>query len=441
MTEDELESPRRRFLRQVSGGVAATALTLESIKTGLAQSVQQLTGTGKTWRVDEGYWEKIRDQFLLDEGLAYLNTGTLGPTPGPVYEAMVHYWQMMAQNPNENSAILQGRLDMIREKAAQFVGASAGEIAIVRNATEGNNLVCQGIDLKQGDEVLIGTLEHDSNRQPWQLKARRHGVVVKEVPIGTPPKGPEVILTAFQDAITSRTKVISVAHCDTVTGTYVPVKELAKLAHSKGILCFVDGAQALGMVALNLRDLGVDAYITTSHKWLAAPAGSGLLYMSRELHDRIWPNIVTENWGSYKDARKYDRLSRRPWPVVAALEDAIDFQLAIGRQRIEQRMRSLAGYLRSAAAEIPHIRLFTSNDPRLSGGMTSLGLDNVPPARLREHLRQRFDVYVAERAKGDRYPADPNGVEGVRVSSHYYNTFEQMDRVLQALNELARGKT
>jgi selenocysteine lyase/cysteine desulfurase len=416
-------------------------MTLEGVKASFAQSVQELSGTSKAWRVDEGYWEKIREQFLLEEGLAYLNTGTVGPTPGPVYKAMVHYWQMMAQNPNENSAILQGRLEMIREKAAQFVGASAGEIAIVRNATEGNNLVCQGIDLKQGDEVLIGTLEHDSNRQPWQLKARRHAVAVKEVPIGTPPKSPEEILTAFQDAITSRTKVISVAHCDTVTGTYVPVKELAQLARSKGIFCFVDGAQALGMVALNLRDLGVDAYITTSHKWLAAPAGSGLLYVRRELHDRIWPNIVTENWSVYKDARKYDRLSRRPWPVVAALEDAMDFQLAIGRQRIEQRMRSLAGYLRSAAAEIPHVQLFTSNDPRLSGGMTSLGLDNVPPARLREHLRQRFDVYVAARAKGNRYPADPHGLEGIRVSSHYYNTFEQMDRVLQALNELARGKT
>jgi cysteine desulfurase/selenocysteine lyase len=125
---------------------------------------------------------------------------------------------------------------------------------------------------------------------------------------------------------------------------------------------------------------------------------------------------------------------------VAALEDSLDFQLAVGKVRIEDRMRSLATYLRSQAAEIPHVQLYTSNDPRLSGAMTSLGLDNVPPARLREYLRQRYDVYTAARSKGEKYPADPHGVEGIRISTHYYNTFEQIDRVLQGLKELASGK-
>jgi selenocysteine lyase/cysteine desulfurase len=398
---------------------------------------QQMAELSRAPRIDEGYWARIRGQFLLEDGLAYLNNGTVGPTPEPVYKAMVGYWKMMAENPNENSAILQGRTDLIREKAAQFLGASAAEVAIVRNATEGNNLVCHGLDLKEGDEVLIGQLEHASCRQPWTLKAKRYGIVLKEVPIGTPPKSPEEIVGSFEAAITPRTKVISVAHCDTVTGTYTPLKEIANLARSRGILCFSDGAQAIGMVEVNVRDLGVDAYVTTGHKWLCSPAGAGLLYVRRELQDRIWPNIVTENWWVYNDARKYDRISRRPWPVVAALEDALDFQLAIGRARIEQRMRALASYLRSRAAEIPHVKLYTSNDPRLSGAMTSLGIHSVSPERLREHLRQRYDVYTAPRSIGERYPADPHGVAGIRVSTHYYNTFEQVDRVLAALKEMA----
>jgi selenocysteine lyase/cysteine desulfurase len=206
------------------------------------------------------------------------------------------------------------------------------------------------------------------------------------------------------------------------------------------LFLFVDGAQTLGMIPLDLRALGADAYVMTCHKWLAAPAGTGLLYVRRELHDRIWPNIVTENWSAFRDARKYDRLSRRPWPVVAALEDALDFQNAIGRERIAGRVRALAGYLRARAAEIPRVRLYTSNDPTLGAGMTSLTLENVPPLRLREHLRQRYDVYTAERQRGERYPADPHGVEGIRVSTHYYNTFEQVDRVLEALRELAAAR-
>jgi isopenicillin-N epimerase len=417
----------------------STAAALTQLKTAFAQSMKEIGTPGKAWRNDEGYWGKIRKQFLLEEGLAYLNNGTVGPTPKPVYDNLVRYWKMMAENPNENSAILQGRMDLIREKAAKFLGAEAGEIAIVRNATEGNNLVCQGIDLKAGDEVVIGYLEHDSNRQPWQLLAKRHGIVVKEAPIATPPKSPEEILNAFEATITPRTKVLSVAHCDTVTGTFTPVKELAKLAHGKGLLCCVDGAQTIGMTPLNIKDLGVDTYATTCHKWLCSPAGTGLLYIRKEVQDRIWPNIVTENWWTFQDARKYDRVSRRPWPVVAALEDAIDFQLAVGRARIEQRMRALASYLRSQAAEIPRVKLYTSNDPRLSGAMTSLGIDGVSPIKLRDYLRERYDVYSAERAKGAKYPADPHGVEGIRISTHYYNTFEEVDRVLRGLRELAKG--
>jgi selenocysteine lyase/cysteine desulfurase len=434
------ESPgvsRRGFI----GGVPAVAAGLAAAKEAFAQSMRDLASLPPAWHTDEGYWAKIRGKFLLQEGLGYLNNGTVGPTPKPVFEAMVDYWRMMAENPNENSAILQGRADLIRQKAAQFLGVSPDEVAILRNATEGNSLVAKGLELARGDEVLLGFLEHDSNRQAWLLRGKRDGIVVKEAEVGTPPKSPDEVLKAFEAGVTGRTRVISVAHCDTVTGTFTPVKEIAKLAHSKGALCCVDGAQTLGMVALNVRDLGVDTYATTCHKWLCAPAGTGLLYVSRELQDRLWPNIATEDWWAQKDARKYDRVSRRPWPVVAALEDALDFQSAIGRTRIEQRVRSLSSYLRSQAAGIPGVRLYTSNDPRLSGAMTSLGIDGVTPLRLREYLRQRHDIYTADRRKGNRYPADPHGVDGIRLSTHFYNTFEQVEKVLSALRELASGKT
>src|SRR5579864_3466630 len=248
----------------------------------------------------------------------------------------------MAVNPNENSATLQGRMDLIRQKAAQFLGAFPDEIAILRNATEGNNLVAQGIDLNAGDEVLIGYLDHDSNRQPWLMKAKRQGIVLKEVPIQTPPSSPEEILHAFEAAITPRTRAIAATHCDTVTGAYAPVKELAQLARSKNLFCFADGAQVPGMIPVNVHDLGVDTYATTCHKWLCAPAGTGLLYVRREMQERLWPNIVTENWWSLKDARKYEHISRRPWPGVAALEDAIDFYNAVGSARVEQRIRALS---------------------------------------------------------------------------------------------------
>jgi isopenicillin-N epimerase len=436
MSIDPLESSRRNFLARSGPALA----TVAAVKAAFADTLTRYSPAGPAWKTDEGYWGKIRGKFMLEKGLHYLNNGTVGPTATPVYENLLEYWRLMAVNPNENSAPLQARMDPIREKAAHFLGAAPAEIAILRNATEGNNLVAQGIDLKQGDEVLIGYLEHDSHRQPWLVKAKRQGIIVKEVEIHTPPKSPEEILNAFAAAITPRTKVIATTHCDTVTGTFAPIKEIAKLAHDKGLFCFVDGAQVMGMIPVDVHDLGVDTYSTTCHKWLCSPAGTGLLYVRREMQDRIWPNVVTENWWTYKDARKYDRVSRRPWPVVASLEDAMDFQNAIGRPRIEHRIRALSSYLRTQAAEIPHVKLYTSNDPRLSCGMTSLGMDNVGADFMREYLRQRYDVYTAERAVGVRYPADPHGVEGIRISTHIYNTFEQVDLVLQGLRELSSGK-
>ena len=425
---------RRAFLSGVPVAGAA-ALSPSGVQAAFAREIE----APQAWKFDAGYWDRVRRNFHLQPGLAYLNTGTVGATPAPVLTAMNRYWQLMAENPNENSAILQGRQEAIRAKAASFIGADAAEVAILRNASEGNSLVCQGIDLARGDEVLLGSLEHDSNRQPWSVKAKRAGIVVKEVPIGTPAASPQAILDGFERAITRRTKAIVVAHCDTVTGTITPLKQLAALAHSRGLLIFADGAQMLGSVRVNVRDLDVDTYTTTCHKWLASPAGTGLLYVRKEMQDRIWPSVVTENWWTYSDARKYDRLSRRPWPVVAALEHALDFQLALGQSRIEQRIRELSEYFRREAARIPHVVIYTPQDPTMSAGITSLTLDTVAPDRVREYLRVRHDVYTAARAKGERYPADPNGVAGFRVSTHFYNTFEEVDRVLTGLRALAAG--
>ena len=185
--DDPLEHSRRNFIARSGAAFASLA----AVKAAFADTVKQLAA----WNTDEGYWAKIRNNSCW-KGAGLSINGTPAPRR-PVYENLVAYWRLMAENPNENSAILQGRAEAIREKAARFLGAAADEIAILRNCTEGNNLVAQGIDLKAGDEVLIGFLEHDSNRQPWLMKAKRQGIVVKEVPIRTPPKSPEEILSAF----------------------------------------------------------------------------------------------------------------------------------------------------------------------------------------------------------------------------------------------------
>ncbi|HUQ90285.1 MAG TPA: aminotransferase class V-fold PLP-dependent enzyme [Bryobacteraceae bacterium] len=420
------DSSRRGFLRGFSGGssVAAAASLLQA-KAAFAQSVKDL---GKSyqedWREDGGYWAKVRKQFLMEDGFAYLNTGTLGPTPAPVLKAMNEYWRLLAVNPNENSAIFQERQDQIRTKAALMVGALPDEIALTRNTTEGNSILAQGLDLSPGDEVLITQYEHNSNRETWMRQAKRFKLTVKEVKFPMPPRNPDVILNAFEAAITPRTRVMHFANPLGGYGCFMPVKQLAQLAHSKNILCFIDGAHATGMVQFSLKDWGVDGFACNSHKWLCGAAGAGILYVKQDIQDRIWPVI-----GIWRDppkgARKYDQLSRRPWPCVAAFEDIIDFYNAVGPARIEQRARGLGAYLRRKASEIPKVKVYTPMDPQMSAGTSTIGIEGVPGARVKEHLRQKYDMYV------------PGGGSSVRYSTHYFNTFEQVERVLSALRDFS----
>lgn len=420
--------PRRRFFSQFVGRTAVAMTALAQAKKAFAQSLDGVRESGEDWHLDDGYWAKVRNQFMLEEGFAYLNTGTLGPTPRPVYDAMTEYWRLMAINPNENSLIFQNRIEDIRYKAANFVGASPDEIAITRNTTEGNTILCQGLNLKQGDEILMTAFEHASNRETWRRQAERHGLTVKQIKFPLPPTNAQ-ILDAFESAITPRTRVMHFANPLGGYGCFLPVKQLAELAHSHNILCFVDGAHTMGMIQFNLHEWGVDGFACNAHKWLCGPAGAGILYVKQDVQDRVWPVISILPWDRPpKGARKYSlSVGRRPWPVVAALEDALDFQLAIGRARLEQRTRGLGSYLRRKAGQIEKVVVYTPLDPSMSCGSTNLGIQGVSGQRLKEYLRQKYNAFI------------PGGRASVRISTHYFNTFEQVDRVLQALKDLSSG--
>jgi selenocysteine lyase/cysteine desulfurase len=416
---------RRSVLGRALGSSALTVAALAEVKSAFAQSIQTLNASRHALEVDDGYWAKVRKQFMLEEGFAYLNTGTLGPTPEPVVKTLDKYWRLMAENPNENSVIIQDRQDEIRTKAAAFVGATPDEIALTRNTTEGTTTLVQGLDLKQGDEILITQYEHNSLRETRYRHAKRFGLVVKEVKFQLPCTSDQIV-KAFEAAITPRTRVMHFGNPLGGFGTFTPVKELAKLAHSKNILCFIDGAHAPGMIRVNLAEWGVDGFACNSHKWLCGAAGVGLLYVRKDLQDRIWP-LISIAHEDPKGARKYDQLSRRPWPCVAAFDDILDFHMAIGPERVEARARELGSYLRRHAAEIPKVTVYTPTDPTMSCGSTTLGIEGVTGAKLHEYLRQKYDAYV------------PSGRATLSFSTHFFNTFEHCDRVLNALQELSKG--
>src|SRR5205085_2454539 len=180
-----------------------------------------------------------------------------------------------------------------RDPLAKFVGCDRDELAILRNTTEANSYIANGLELKAGDEVLMSDQEHPSGEQPWNLRAKRYAVVVKKFQIPRPPKNAAEIMNRLSDAITPRTRIIFVSHITTDTGVILPVKEIAALARSKGIVSAFDGAHVPGMMPLNIHDIGCDLYTASPHKWLFAPKGSGFLYIRPEMLKRVWSTVTT----------------------------------------------------------------------------------------------------------------------------------------------------
>lgn len=421
---------RRGFLRGLAGGSAAALALAEAAAARVEASLEAVRQSAGAPMSDAAFWEKIRGEFMITNELAYMNNGTLGPMPKPVFYTVVEKYRELAQDPGEPNRQQGEEVEEVRKKAAAFVRADVEEIALVRNTTEGMNFIVSGLELKQGDEVLLTHHEHPGGLQPWRLKAKRHGVVLKPLTFPIPTTNAADILNLFNDAITPRTRVISVSHATYPTGCFMPVKELAALARSKGLLTLIDGAHPLGMLQLDMHALGIDFYATSPHKWLDAPTGTGLLYMRREAQEQVWPTVVTGGWDDPKaGAKRYDRLSQRASPLVIATGAAMDFQDAIGKDRIEKRVRSLAANLRARLKSIDGVRIHTTELPELSGGLTGFAFGKFDRRDVVETLWRRNHVWVRQ---------TDYGLNTVRVSTHYYNTEQQIERLEEGLRDILK---
>src|SRR4030088_2372919 len=343
---------RRGFLSSFAGAAAVgTALNFGGeLFAQVAQAPSQLPDRGLYDSNEEAYWTELRKQFVIPADEVYLNNGTVGSSPAPVLRAIFDGYnetEKMAQSDPEDYPIWgYAAWNDFRDPLAAFVGCKRDEIALVRNATEANSYIANGVDFKAGDEVLMTDQEHPGGEHPWNLRAKRYGIVVKRVVLPKPVPRAAAVLNLFNDSITSRTRIIFVSHITTVTGVVLPVKELCALARSKGILSAVDGAHVTGMMKLNVHEIGCDMYTSSPHKWLQAPKGSGFLYVRDEVIDRLWNTLATEGWDEAKlRAERFQRIGSSNVPALAGMRAAVQLAQQIGMERIERRHRALADYI------------------------------------------------------------------------------------------------
>jgi selenocysteine lyase/cysteine desulfurase len=424
---------RRAFLSSVAGiatiGTSGFPVVCTDI---LAQAPDKLPERSLYDTNEEAYWTEIRNQFLIPEDEVYLNNGTVGSSPAPVLRSVFEGYrqtEMLAEpDPQEYPIWGYAAWNQFRDLLAEFVGCSRNEIALLRNATEANSYLANGIDLKAGDGVLITDQEHPGGEHPWDLRAKRYGIVVKKVTLPKPVPNAAAVLNLFNDAITPRTRVIFFSHITTVTGVVLPAKELAALARSKGILSAVDGAHVPGMMKLNISELGCDFYSASPHKWLQAPKGTGFLYVRDEVIDRVWNTIATEGWDDTKiRAERFQRIGSSNGPALCGLKASIEFANQIGMDRIEKRNRQMADYILQQMLRRGVVS-WTSPEPALRCGITTV---NVAPLKMPD-----LELWMMKEKKIRIRGGAPSKI---RLSTPYYVLHKDVDRYLAAYDEYRKA--
>ena len=426
---------RRGFFSSLAGaaGAAGTLGLSPSLAKMFADAPAQLPDKSLYDSNEEAYWTEMRKQFLIPADEVYLNNGTVGSSPAPVLKAVFDTYndvERMAQSDPENYPIWgYGDWNEVRDPLASFVGCTRDEIALVRNSTEANSYICNGLDFKAGDEVVMTDQEHPGGEQAFLLRAKRHGIVVKKVALPKPVPNAAAVLNLFNDAITPRTKLIFFSHITTVTGVVLPVKEICALARTKGILSAVDGAHVIGMMRLNIKELGCDMYSSSPHKWLQAPKGSGFLFVREEVIERLWNTIVTAGWDDPKlKAQRFQMIGSSNVPIIYGLRAAVELANTIGMDRIEKRHRTMANYI-LAEMQKRGAESWTSPDPALRCAIASV---NVPPLQIAE-----IETWMW---KERRIRIRGGAPSKIRLSTPYYLLKKDVDRYLAAFDEYKKAR-
>ena len=310
---------RRGFVSSVLGaGVSLPVMRSSAFSQVLrAEPIARSRSAGSVAE-DETYWREIQRAFDLDRTMVNLNNGGCSPAPSHVLEQMIRDLKFSNELPVEHMwRVLEPRIESVRRDLAKDFGCDPEEMAITRNASEANETMIFGIDLKAGDEVIFTTQNYPRMRNAWTQRQRREGIVLKPVKIDTPVKSVESYVSAIANAITPRTKVIEVMHISFMTGYIAPVREIVELANPKGIRVFIDGAHAFAHFPFTRDELGADYYGTSLHKWMHAPIGTGFLYVRRDKIKSLWP-LMAGGVEQESNIRKYEEIGTQEREGVVA---------------------------------------------------------------------------------------------------------------------------
>jgi selenocysteine lyase/cysteine desulfurase len=430
-----MTSDRRRFVQGL--GLGALSALAGCASPSAAPKAAAVPGSVALPVLDparpEIFWRGVRACYPLLTDPVYLNTGGLGPAPQSVLDRAVRTTNEL----QAHSETGHDRLAGARAVTAEFLGAERDELCFVRNATEATSIVAAGLPLRAGDEVIFESHAHPGGSFPWLNQARLRGVVVR---IFEPAnESPEENVRRILALITPRTRVIQVSHITCTNGLVLPVAEIAAMTRARGIWFHVDGAQAIGMIPLNLAAMGCDSYAASGHKWLGAPHETGLLYIRRNRWNDVAPTGIGSysaevNWLpgdiEYAPGAWRHEYGTRNAATIEAVAEAMRFQRAIGTDRIAARGHEMASFLHEELSRLPGVVVLTPRDPSMRGSMTTFQHPRADASRTFRYLLDRRGLRCR--------PVTEQGLQGVRVSTHLSNLPDECERVVAGVRDSLR---
>jgi isopenicillin-N epimerase len=355
----------------------------------------------------------VRDPFLLDPEVAYLNHGAFGACPFPVFDVYQEWQRELEREPVDLfERRLDGELARVRAALGQFVGAPAENLTLVANATSGLNTVLRSLPLDPGDEILTSGHEYGAIQLLLDFVAERTGARVV--------RGAGVDAGEIWAGATERTRVLLVSHITSPTALLFPVEKLCRAAREAGVLSVIDGAHGPGHVPIDLERLGADFYAGTCHKWLCAPKGAGFLYARPEHHELLDPLVV--GWGIRDEfSSRHDWQSTHDPAAQLAVPAAIEFVREHGRTaECRELLKQLSHRLAAAG--------YSAFAPEQPLQMACFRLPDCDPKAVERRLREEFRIEAPVRAW--------NGGVLIRVSVAPYSTTEDFDRLETALGAM-----
>ncbi|MBI5034567.1 MAG: aminotransferase class V-fold PLP-dependent enzyme [Chloroflexi bacterium] len=377
-----------------------------------------------------------KELFLLDPNIVFLNHGSFGATPLPVFEKYQWWQRELEHQPVE---FLGRRFNELMREArvalAQYIHTDADNLVYVSNATMGLNIVARSLRLEPGDEILTTDHEYGALDRTWHFICRKTHAVYKHQTIPVPVTTADDFVERFWSAVTPRTRGVFLSHITSPTALIFPVQEICRRARQAGIISIIDGAHSIGQIPLNLEELGADFYSSNLHKWLCCPKGSAFLYARREMQPLVEPLVVS--WGYESDYPSSSRfIDEQEWTgtrdIAAFLTtpEAIKFYEAHCWGTVRTQCHSLAQYARERITALTHLPPLSPDSTDWYMQMFTVPLPLCDAKQLKSRLYDEFHIEVPIITRQNQ--------PFIRASIQAYNTLDDVEQLVNALNKLSK---